>query len=436
MADLLRINDPEGEYPRSYYASTLNLPNYLGSLQENLKCQVCIIGAGFTGLSAALSLSDLGYEAVVLEANRIGFGASGRNGGQVGSGQRWDQEKLEMHFGFKSAQIFWDLAEEAKKEVFSRIKRHKIECDYNSGVIQAALNHNDVLDSHDQADQLRKKYNYQHLTKLDCNEISNILDTNFYKGGYLDLGAGHLNPLKFAMGLGIAARTAGIKVYEKTEVTRIEHGKKNRLTTSTGMVVNSDYLLIACNGYLGDLDQETASRVMPINNFIVATEPLNLGLLGSFLQNNYAVADSKFVPNYFRPSPDKRLIFGGGENYTYKFPKNFRKTVIKKMVKVYPQLENTKIDFAWGGTLAITKNRLPCFRKVSYSAYSISGYSGHGVALSIISGKIFAELIAKKPERFDFFSQLPIEPFPGKSRLRWPLLVLGMFWYSLRDRFK
>ena len=436
MIDLLSINDPDGEYPKSYYSSTVNIQNHLPSLQENIKCQICIIGAGFTGLSAALSLSDLGYEAVVLEANRIGFGASGRNGGQVGSGQRWDQEKLEMHFGFEDAQIFWNIAEEAKKEVYSRIKRHAIKCDYNSGIIHASINQRDTLDSYDQADQLRKKYNYQHLRKLNQKEISEILDTDFYKGGYLDLGASHLNPLKFVMGLGTAAQTAGVRIYEKTKVVKIEYGKKNKLTTSTGTIVDSDYLLIACNGYLGNLDQQTASRVMPINNFIIATEPLNSGLLEPFLRYNYAVADSKFVPNYFRPSPDKRLIFGGGENYTYKFPKNFKKISRKKMVKIYPQLKDTKIDFSWGGTLAITRNRLPCFRKVSHAAFSISGYCGHGVALSVIAGKIFAELVTKKSEKFDYFSQLPMEPFPGKSSLRWPLLVLGMFWYSLRDRFK
>ncbi|MED5531788.1 MAG: FAD-binding oxidoreductase [Pseudomonadota bacterium] len=436
MIDLLRINDPEGEYPKSYYTSTVSIQNVLPSLQENIKCQICIIGAGFTGLSAALSLADLGYESVVLEANRIGFGASGRNGGQVGSGQRWDQEKLEMHFGFKQAQIFWNIAEEAKKEVYSRIKRHEIKCDYNPGVIQACINRRDTLDSYDQVDQLTEKYNYQNLRKLNHEGISEILDTDFYKGGYLDLGAGHLNPLKFVLGLGSAALTVGVKIYEKTKVAKIEYGKKNKLTTSAGAVVNSDYLLVAGNGYLGNLDEQTASRVMPINNFIIATEPLKYGFLESFLHHNYAVADSKFVPNYFRPSPDKRLIFGGGENYTYKFPKNFKETARKKMIKVYPQLKDSNIDFSWGGTLAITRNRLPCFRKVSDTAYSISGYSGHGVALSIIAGKIFAELIAKKSERFDFFSQLPIEPFPGKSSFRWPLMVLGMLWYSLRDRFR
>ena len=175
---------------------------------------------------------------------------------------------------------------------------------------------------------------------------------------------------------------------------------------------------------------------MPINNFILTTEVLGNNLLNSFLNNNYAVADNKFVPNYFRPSPDNRLIFGGGENYTYRFPKDIKTIVRKKMLKVYPQLKNTRIDFAWGGTLAVTRNRLPYFAKIQPNVFSASGYSGHGVALSVLAGKIIAELIEGDPKRFNFMNNIPIKPFPGNSNFQWPLLVLGMLWYSLRDRFK
>ena len=201
MIDLLSINDPEGEHPNSYYASTVNLKKHFPALQENIKCQICIIGGGLTGLSAALSLYDLGFEAVVLEANRVGFGASGRNGGQVGSGQRWDQIALEKNFGFQDAQAFWTIAEEAKKEVLARIKRHKIDCDYSSGIIHAAVNNRDLQEKHEQADQLREKYHYLDLQKLNFNDLSKMIDTDYYQGGCLDLGAGHLNPLKFVMGL-------------------------------------------------------------------------------------------------------------------------------------------------------------------------------------------------------------------------------------------
>ncbi len=436
MIDLLSINDPEGEHPNSYYASTVNLKKHFPALQENIKCQICIIGGGLTGLSAALSLYDLGFEAVVLEANRVGFGASGRNGGQVGSGQRWDQIALEKNFGFQDAQAFWTIAEEAKKEVLARIKRHKIDCDYSSGIIHAAVNNRDLQEKHEQADQLREKYHYLDLQKLNFNDLSKMIDTDYYQGGCLDLGAGHLNPLKFVMGLANIAQKKGVKIFEKTKVTNMQYNNKIKSLTSTGMTVQSDYLIIACNGYLGNLEPQISCRVMPINNFVIATEPLNSNVLKPFLENNYAVADSKFVVNYFRPSPDKRLIFGGGENYSFKFPKDFAESVRYKMIKIFPQLKNTIIDFSWGGTLGITRSRLPCFRKVADNVFSVSGYSGHGLALSVLSGKIVAELIGGNSSRFDFMSKSPTKKFPGNSSFRWPLLVLGMLWYSLRDRFK
>ena len=226
------------------------------------------------------------------------------------------------------------------------------------------------------------------------------------------------------------------QIFEKSYVEKINYGEKNTYVLSNGFKVICDYLIIACNGYLGNLDQNISSRVMPINNFIITTEVLEKNLIGSFIKNNYAVVDNKFVPNYFRPSPDNRLIFGGGENYTYRFPKDIKKMVRKKMIKVYPQLENVRIDFAWGGTLAVTRSRLPYFAKLNPKVFSVSGYSGHGVALSVLAGKIIAELITGDNKRFDFMNKISTKPFPGNSRLQWPLLVLGMLWYSLKDRLK
>ncbi|MFL2802458.1 MAG: NAD(P)/FAD-dependent oxidoreductase [Paracoccaceae bacterium] len=434
--DLLKINDPKGELPNSFYKYSINKKIKYPTLTKDTISQICIIGAGFTGLSAGLCLAELGFEVIILEANRVGFGASGRNGGQVGSGQRWDQEKLEKYFGFHKAKIFWEISQDAKQDVISRIKLYNIDCDFSPGIINTTINKYDTLELVNEVNNLKNKYKYTKIQKLTSSELSNIIETDIYDGGCLDLGAGHLNPLKFVQGLGIAAKKNKAQIFEKSHVKKIDYGNKNTLFLSNGYKVICDYLIIACNGYLGNLEPHISSRVMPINNFIVTTEVLGNNLLNSFLKNNYAVADNKFVPNYFRPSPDKRLIFGGGENYTYRFPKDIKKMVRKKMTKVYPQLNNTKIDFAWGGTLAVTRNRLPYFAKIKPNVFSASGYSGHGVALSVLSGRIIAELIKGDSKRFDFMYEIPTKSFPGNSSFQWPLLVLGMLWYSLRDRFK
>ena len=432
--DLLKINDPEGELPNSFYTHSIKKKTNYTSVKKDMICQICIIGAGYTGLSAGLSLAELGYEVVILEANRVGFGASGRNGGQVGSGQRWDQNKLEKHFGFDQAKTFWEISEAAKQEVISRIKQHDIECDFCSGIINTTVNKDNVSQLFNEVELLKQKYNYNKLEILNSTDLSKTLDTNFYAAGCLDLGAGHLNPLKFAIGLSIAAVKKRVKIFEKSCVIKVKYGRKNTIFLDNGYQVKCENLLFSCNGYLGNLEPKISKKVMPINNFILATEILEKNLLDSFFKNNYAVADDKFVPNYFRPSPDKRLIFGGGENYTYKFPKAIKKLVRKRMIKVYPQLENTQIDFVWGGTLAVTRSRLPYFAKIKQNAFSVSGYSGHGVALSVLSGKIIAELINGNSKRFDFMNKIPAKPFPGNSSLQWPMLVLGMLWYSLRDR--
>ncbi|MFA5538446.1 MAG: FAD-binding oxidoreductase, partial [Gemmobacter sp.] len=192
------------------------------------------------------------------------------------------------------------------------------------------------------------------------------------------------------------------------------------------------HVVLACNGYLGGLEPQVAARVMPINNFIIATEPLG-GRATEILSEPVAVADTRFVVNYWRLSEDGRLLFGGGESYGYRFPDIVR-TVRRPMLQVYPQLADARIDHAWGGTLAITMNRLPCFARPHPNVLSASGYSGHGVAMATMAGKVLAEAVAGRAGRFDLMAGLPAARFPGGGALRWPLLVLAMTWYSLRDR--
>jgi gamma-glutamylputrescine oxidase len=427
--NLLFANDRAGEYPQSYYAATAPLPERCPALDGAVRADICIIGAGYTGLSAALHLAERGYSVAVLEAHRVGFGASGRNGGQVGPGQRIEQDSIERMVGRSEARKLWDIGLEARDLVRDLIDRHQMDCPFKPGVIHADWNARDVPHAHAYAEKLARDYDYTEITPLDRDAMQAIVNTPAYQGGVLDNGAGHLHPLRFALGLARAAQAAGVQIFEDSLVLDIQHGAKVQVKTGFGHV-EADHLIIAANGYLGGLVPEVAAKVMPINNFIIATEPL---APGTVLHRDVAVADSKFVINYFRLSEDGRLLFGGGESYGYRFP-DIIKTVRKPMLEVFPHLKDTRIDYSWGGTLAITMTRLPCFLRLAPNVVSVSGYSGHGVALATMAGKISAAAIAGQSEQFDTMARVHLPGFPGGRALRSPLLALAMTWFSLRDR--
>ena len=430
--NLLHANDRPGAYPASWYAATVADHAPYPALMGEETADVCVIGAGYTGLSAALHLAERGYRVVVVEAQRAGFGASGRNGGQVGSGQRLEQDALEKMTGKDDARRLWTLAEDAKALVHRLIADHDIDCDYKPGVAHADWTPKQVAHSHAYAEKLDRDYGYDRIEVLDRGAMRALVGSKAYQGGVLDMGAGHLHPLNFALGLARAATKAGARIYERSEVHNIEEGATSTVQTKSGRV-KAGHVILACNGYLGGLNRKVAARVMPINNFIIATEPLGVRAAG-ILARDVAVADSKFVVNYFRLSADKRLLFGGGESYSYRFPADIRATVRKPMLEVFPQLADARIDNAWGGTLAITMNRMACFLRPAPNILSASGYSGHGVALATLAGQVMAEAIAGQAERFDVLARVKTPAFPGGTALRSPLLVLAMTWYSLRDR--
>lgn len=429
--NLLHVNDRAGEYPPSHYAATRTDFAPCPPLQGEVRADVCVVGAGYTGLSAALHLAQKGLSVVVLEAHRVGFGASGRNGGQVGSGQRQDQVWLEKAVGREEAHRMWDLAEDAKALVKGLIAQHDMPVTFYPGVAQACWSTSEVRDAHSYAEKLRRDYGYDQLEPLDRAGIQRLIGSKAYQGGDVDRGAGHVHPLNYAIGLAQAAQKAGAVICEGSEVIRLEPGAKPTVQTAQGRVI-CDQVLLAANGYLGNLEPSVAAKVMPINNFIVATEPLG-DRAAEILAEPVAVADTKFVVNYWRLSEDNRLLFGGGESYGYRFP-DIVKTVSKPMLEVYPQLKGTRIDYAWGGTLAITLNRMPCFARPAENVMSASGFSGHGVAMATLAGKLMAEAVAGNAAGFDLMASLPQPRFPGGATLRWPLLVLAMTWYSLRDR--
>jgi gamma-glutamylputrescine oxidase len=429
--NLLFANDKAGSYPPSYYAATANFLAPFAPLRDDTTADICVIGAGYTGLSAALHLAKQGFKVIVLEAHRVGFGASGRNGGQVGSGQRLEQDVLEKMVGPADARKLWDLGESAKTLVRDLIQKHAMDCRFQPGVLHADWQSSEVRHSHAYAEKLARDYDYPLVEPLSRDALQAIVKAPVYQGGALDMGAGHINPLRFALGLARAAAAAGVTICEQTHALSVTPGARPVVQTQFGKV-RAEHVILAANGYLGGLDRKVAAKVMPINNFILATEPLG-DRAAEVLCRNVAVADSKFVVNYFRLSEDGRMLFGGGESYGYRFP-DIQATVRKPMLQVFPQLADTRIDYAWGGTLAITMNRLPCFARPAQGVYSASGYSGHGVAMATLAGRIIADALHGDAVNFDLLARLPMPGFPGGSALRSPLLVLAMTWFSLRDR--
>lgn len=443
--DLLTINDSPGEYPASWYAASASPVPTRDSLVGEIQTSVCIIGAGYTGLSTALHLARAGINCVVLDANRVGWGASGRNGGQVGSGLNMEQPDLESRFGKSTAQGLWQTTRDASRLVKALCEeiqqQQSIACHYRPGIIYTASTSRYFNEQQKSAKYLANHYAFNDLEIVDRENLSALLASDSYQGGVINHAAAHLHPLNYAKGLAALAESAGATIYENSRVTglNIPYASSHsamagkRILTGDGSVT-AQHVVFACNGYLNDLHADISSRVMPINNFILATEPLPDSFPQSLIANNYAVCDDRFVVNYFRLSHDNRLLFGGGETWSYAFPSNVAEIARKPMLSVFPQLASSRIDYAWGGTLAITRNRLPCFAETSNRVWCASGYSGHGVAMATMAGRVISAAIDGERGEFDLLSSLPSQAFPGGNRARPALLKLAMAWYALRDR--
>ena len=430
--DLLSVNDKQGKYPQSYYAAHATQLSEFPRLNNDIQVDICVVGAGFTGLSTALHLAKSGYSVAILEAQRIGFGASGRNGGQVSGGQRMDQCGLETMLGDEHARVLWDISQQSV-DLVRELSADMDDCGVVDGIIHTAHRARYMAEEHAYTDHLRDKYGYDKIRNLNRDETRYLVNSRAYHGGTLDMGAGHIDPLRYAIGLARKCVDLGVAIYENSKVLDVVQTDPAVVKTDGGMVT-AKFLVLACNGYLGGLEKHVAARVMPINNFIIATEPMSADTQDGLIKNNHAVADSKFVVNYFRFSDDRRLLFGGSESYGYKFPRDITAAVRKPMLQIFPQLADTRIDYAWGGTLGITMNRMPHFERLAGNVLSASGYSGHGVAMATMGGKMAADAIRGQAEQFDFMASVPTPRFPGGMLLRSPMLVLAMLWYSMRDR--
>jgi gamma-glutamylputrescine oxidase len=425
--NFLTANDRPGVHAPSWYAATATPLPELPALRGETRADVAIVGGGYAGLSAALHLAQAGLDVALVDAHRVGWGASGRNGGQLSHGPRIDIRKYERMVGADDAAKVWAISTEATRLVKSLVADHAIACDLRSGHLEAAWRERDMEDFHAYAEHVGARYGHRGLTVIPAEAFRARCDSPVYRGGMQDAEAGHLHPLNYALGLARAAHAAGARLHERSPALEVRDG----LVRCEHGAIRADWVLIACNGYLDDLDRRVAARVMPINNFIVATEPLGDR---NPVPGGECVADTRFVINYFRPTPDGRLLFGGGETYSQRFPADLAAPARAAMERVFPQLTGVRIDHAWGGTLAITRTRAPLFHRLSARRLAIGGWSGAGVHMATMGGAIAAEAVRGTMARWDVLERVPTPEFPGGDRLRPPLLALAMAWYALLDR--
>jgi gamma-glutamylputrescine oxidase len=415
-----------------YWTSTPE-PARLPPLRGDATCDVGIVGAGLAGISAALHLAQRGYRVTVLEAERIGWGASGRSGAQALPGVAAGQDRLRDLLGEADARRVWDITVESLALLRAQVATHGIDCDLVDGQIHAAIKPRQHEELVAWTQELQQEYGYDGVRMLDRAAMREQVDSPRYLSGMLDTNAAHLQPLKYLRGLAAAARAAGATVHEGTRVTGwSRHDGRPVLETAHGRLACGQ-LLFAGNAWLGSAVPELARRIMPVGTYIVATEPLGEALATSLLPRNVAVTDINWVLDYFRRSSDHRMLFGGRVSYSGLDPFNTAEATRRRMVAVFPQLADARITHAWGGYVDITMNRAPDFGRLAPDVYYLQGFSGHGIALTGIAGRLVAEAIAGTSERFDVFARIPHRTFPGGTLLRRPALVLAMLWYRLRD---
>ncbi|MCA0003899.1 MULTISPECIES: NAD(P)/FAD-dependent oxidoreductase [unclassified Mesorhizobium] len=417
---------------RSWYEDTAGPRPEYPALDGDRSCDVVIVGGGFTGLSAAVHLAKAGTNVVLIEAYRFGDGASGRNGGQLGTGQRAWAEELEAEYGFSRAKALFDLAEEAKAHLLEFAAANQIDIDYMPGQLSVAHKPRYVDDYKAHAEIMASRFSYPHISFMDATETAQRLGSTAYFGGTRDTGTGHIHPMKLVIGTARAAAQAGARLFEAKPSTGIvSSGGTVKVSTARG-TITAQKCLIAVNAYGGTLEPVSAAHIMPIGSFIGATVPL--GADSNVLPGGEAVDDSRFVVRYFRKSRDGRLLFGGREVYGVNDPKDIHIHIRRQIAELYPALRDVEITHGWGGYVGITVPRKPFVREVMPNVISAGGYSGHGVMLSNFFGKLYAETVAGNRDRLKLIEDLKIPPFPGGRRLRAPLLFLALNWFALRDR--
>ena len=423
----------------SYYAASANETPTYPVLEDNMIADVCVVGGGFAGLSSAIELADRGYKVVVLEANHIGFGASGRNGGQIIAGLACEQGVIENALGFEAAKTVWGMTLAALDLVRERVKRFDIKCDLTDGFLGVSVNEKKGRELRQWFDGMATKYGYDNDANwIEPAHIRDWIGSQRYFNGYYDKRGGHLHPLNYCLGLAKGAASLGVRIFQHSAVTQMQQGDSVVLTTDKGSV-KAKFVVLAGNMYLPEvspkLAPKLAKRIMPVGTYIIATEPVEANLAAKLIPKNAAVCDTNFVLDYFRFSGDKRMIYGGRVSYSAMTPPNLTEKMQARMAETFPQLANTKVEYTWGGFVDISMNRAPDFGRIAPNVYYLQGFSGHGVALTGLAGKLVAEAISGQPERLDLIAKIKHHDFPGGKLLRTPALVLGMAWYQLREKF-
>jgi gamma-glutamylputrescine oxidase len=416
----------------SYFAATANAFERAPKLEGERSADVVVIGGGYTGLHAALNARERGLSVILLEAGRIGWGASGRNGGQMIPGWRKGAADLVRRYGVAEAKLLFAMALDARALVLERIAKHTISCDLRvNGHLTLAAKATDLDWMREEAETLARVMDYPHAHVLDQAEARANVDAPDFHGALVDEWGGHLHPLNYALGLAEGARGAGIELFEESRVRAVDSSNGGVVARTESGLVRARYGVLACDALLDGLEPRIARRIMPVANYLVATEPLDNP--DALIADHLAASDSRFVVNYFRMSADGRLIFGGGERYAPAPPADIPAFVRPFMLKVFPQLAGARITHAWGGLVSITMSRLPHIGRMGDLLFA-HGYSGQGVLISALAGKVLAEAMMGNAERFDVLSRIAPPEFPGGAALRSPLYVLGMLWYALRDR--
>ncbi|PMG78874.1 FAD-dependent oxidoreductase [Vibrio breoganii] len=416
----------------SYYAASKNQQFDFPKLTGEHVADVCVIGSGITGATAALELANKGFKVIVLEANRVGWGASGRSGGQAIFGWASEQDTLEKLVGKSDARKLWDISVEALALTKSNINKYNIDCDWRDGMVHVGMKPRHDKELQAWHDDLTENYGYESLEMWDQDEVRSRIASNKYTSGMFDSNSGHLHPLNYTLGLVNAAKLAGAEFYEDSAVNQIKHGDPATLFTKEG-TVKANHVILACNAYMKGLESKLENKVMPVGTYICATEPLGKEVTGALMKDHISACDINFVLDYYRCSGDHRMLFGGRVSYSGVAPVNLEKAMQGRMLDIFPQLKDTKIDYAWGGNVAITMNRAPHFGRLKPNVYFAQGFSGHGIAATGMAGTLMAECVATTAERFSIFDKIPHMPFPGGRLLRTPALLLAMSYYRVRD---